>query len=168
MQCVGPAWKAEHLRRKAAAVMAGALALAAPQHARAQGGIDLRSTYTVVGDGIPTPLTDHKPNVENGRRIVTDRQQGLCVLCHSGPFPEVRLQGDIAASLAGTGARWSEAQLRLRMVDASRLNPQTIMPSYYRTEGLERVGSQWRGQPVLDAQQIEDVVAFLRTLREAP
>jgi len=145
-----------------------AVALPAARHAHAQDEPDLRSTYTVVGDGIPKPLTDEKPNVENGRRIVTERQSGLCVLCHSGPFPEARFQGDLATNLAGTGSRWSEAQLRLRLVDALRLNPQTIMPSYYRTQGLARVGWQWRGQPVLDAQQIEDVVAFLRTLRDTP
>ena len=156
------------MRRDSAAVMAGALALAASLPAPAQGGAGLFGPYTVVGDGIPKPLTDAEPSVERGRRIVTDRQQGLCVLCHSGPFPEARSQGDIAVSLAGAGTRWSEAQLRLRVVDPSRLNPQTIMPSYYRTEGLERVGRQWRGQPVLSAQQIEDVVAFLRTLRELP
>jgi sulfur-oxidizing protein SoxX len=149
--------------------MCAVLAASQPlQLARAQGEPDLRTTYTVVGDGIPKPLSDDKPNVENGRRIVTERQSGLCVLCHSGPFPEARFQGDLATNLAGTGSRWSEAQLRLRLVDASRLNPQTIMPSYYRTDGLERVGWQWRGQPVLSAQQIEDVVAFLRTLRDAP
>ncbi|MGZ5238715.1 MAG: sulfur oxidation c-type cytochrome SoxX, partial [Caldimonas sp.] len=67
---------------------------------------------------------------------------------------------------AGAGARWSEGQLRLRIVDARRLNPATIMPSYYRIDGLERVGPAWRNQPVLDAQQIEDVIAFLRTLRD--
>ena len=147
---------------------AWAVALLAPWPAFAQGETDLRATYTVVGDGIPKPLTDDKPNVENGRRIVTERQSGLCVLCHSGPFPEARFLGDLATNLAGTGTRWSEAQLRLRLVDASRLNPQTIMPSYYRTDGLARVGALWRGQPVLNAQQIEDVVAFLRTLRDAP
>src|ERR1044071_4815615 len=145
-----------------------AAALGWARSALAQDEPGLRSTYTVVGDGIPKPLTDEKPNVENGRRIVTERQQGVCVLCHSGPFPEARFQGDLATNLAGTGSRWSEAQLRLRMVDASRLNPQTIMPSYYRTETLNRVGWQWQGQPVLNAQQIEDVVAFLRTLRDKP
>jgi len=148
-----------------AAACAAAL-VSAGAHAQAEP--DLRATYTVVGDGIPKPLTSDPPNVENGRRIVTERQTGLCVLCHSGPFPEARFQGDIAVNLAGTGARWSSAQLRLRLVDASRINPQTIMPSYYRTHGLQRVGWQWRGQPVLNAQQIEDVVAFLRTLRDPP
>jgi sulfur-oxidizing protein SoxX len=158
------------LLREPISLLACALVVALPtlRPAHAQSEPDLRTTYVVVGDGIPKPLTDDKPNVENGRRIVTERQSGLCVLCHSGPFPEARFQGDLATNLAGTGSRWSEAQLRLRLVDASRLNPQTIMPSYYRTDGLERVGWQWRGQPVLGAQQIEDVVAFLRTLRETP
>jgi L-cysteine S-thiosulfotransferase len=142
------------------------LAVAASPVAHAQSNGDLRATYQVVGDGIPKPLTRDAGNAENGRRIVTERQTGLCVLCHSGPFPEARFQGDLATNLAGTGSRWTEAQLRLRLVDASRLNPQTIMPSYYRTNDLARVGWQWRGQPVLNAQQIEDVVAFLRTLRD--
>jgi sulfur-oxidizing protein SoxX len=141
-------------------------AAAALQVAHAQPETDLRSTYTIVGDGIPKPLTGDRPNVENGRRIVTERQTGLCVLCHSGPFPEARFQGDLATNLAGAGSRWSEAQLRLRIVDASQLNAQTIMPSYYRTHGLQRVGARWRGQPVLNAQQIEDVVAFLKTLKD--
>ena len=136
------------------------------QAAHAQLEADLRPHYTIVGDGIPKPLTSNPPSVQNGRRIVTERQSGLCVLCHSGPFAEARFQGDLATNLAGTGSRWSAAQLRLRMVDASQLNPQTIMPSYYRTHGLRRVGSPWRGQPVLSAQQIEDVVAFLQTLKD--
>ncbi len=89
-----------------------------------------------------------------------------CILCHSGPFPEAKFQGDLAPSLAGAGSRWSEGQLRLRLVDASRLNPATIMPSYYRVDGLVRVGAAWRGKPILSAEQIEDVVAYLVTLRE--
>jgi len=72
----------------------------------------------------------------------------------------------LASNLSGAGSRWSEGQLRLRIVDARRLNPATIMPSYHRVDGLQRVGSAWQGKPVLDAQQVEDVVAFLRTLRD--
>jgi len=97
---------------------------------------------------------------------VTSRQTGLCLLCHSGPFPEERFQGTLAPDLAGAGERWSEGQLRLRMVDSTRANPATIMPPYYRIEGLTRVGRAWRGKPVLTAEQIEDVVAFLITLRD--
>ena len=89
-----------------------------------------------------------------------------CILCHSGPFPEARFQGDLAPDLAGSGSRWSEGQLRLRLVDAASLNPATIMPSYYRIDGLTRVGAAWRGKPILSAEQIEDMVAYLVTLRE--
>ncbi len=89
-----------------------------------------------------------------------------CILCHSGPFPEQKFQGDLAPSLSAAGSRWSEGQLRLRLVDASRLNPATIMPSYFRVEGLDRVGTAWRGKPILSAEQIEDMVAYLATLRE--
>ena len=92
--------------------------------------------------------------------------QGLCLLCHNGPFPEERMQGTLAPDLKGAGSRWSEGQLRLRIVDARRLNPNSIMPPYYRIDGLNRVAALLRGKPVLTAEQIEDVVAFLVTLRE--
>jgi sulfur-oxidizing protein SoxX len=100
-----------------------------------------------------------------GRALVLDRAN-TCILCHSGPFPEAKFQGDLAPSIAGAGSRWTEGQLRLRLVDASRLNPATIMPSYYRLEGLVNVGPAWRGKPILSAEQIEDMVAYLVTLRE--
>lgn len=122
--------------------------------------------YTVVGDTIADSLTGRPGDPARGRAIVADRHVGLCLLCHSGPFPEERFQGTLAPSLAGAGSRWSEGQLRLRLVDGRRLNPDTIMPPYYSTEGLTRVGPAWAGKSVLTAGQIEDVVAFLATLRE--
>jgi sulfur-oxidizing protein SoxX len=117
-------------------------------------------------DAIPESLTGAKGDPVRGRAIVASRQVGLCLLCHSGPFPEERFQGNLAPDLRGAGTRWSEGQLRLRIVDSSRLNPITIMPAYHRTEGLVRVGPAWRGKPVLTAEQIEDVVAFLTTLKD--
>jgi sulfur-oxidizing protein SoxX len=122
--------------------------------------------YRIVGDAIPESLTGANGDAERGRGIVVNRQVGLCLLCHSGPFPEEKFQGTLAPDLRGSGARWSEGQLRLRIVDASRLNPNTIMPPYYRTEGLTRVAPAYQGKPVLSAEQIEDVVAYLATLRE--
>jgi L-cysteine S-thiosulfotransferase len=123
----------------------------------------------VVGDGIPQPLTGTPGDAGRGRAIAGSRQQGLCLLCHSGPasadFAQPQLRGNLAPSLEGAGARWSEAQLRLRIVDSRRLNPDSLMPALHRTEGLQRVGAAWRGQPVLDAQQVEDVVAWLLTLK---
>jgi sulfur-oxidizing protein SoxX len=138
---------------------AGGVAFAQPQAA----GV---VAYETQGDSAPAPLSGLKGDAARGRAIVVDRQKGLCLLCHSGPFPEQRFQGDIAPSLEGAGARWSEGQLRLRMIDATRLNPATSMPSYHRTEGLARVAPAFRDKPILDAQEIEDVVAFLTTLRE--
>ena len=122
------------------------------------------ASYNVVGDGIPASLTGAPGDPVRGRALVLERTS-TCILCHSGPFPETRFQGDLAPSLAGVGSRWSVAQLRLRLVDASRFNPDTIMPSYYRLDGLDRVGRTWQGKPILSAEQIEDIVAYLATLR---
>jgi sulfur-oxidizing protein SoxX len=125
--------------------------------------------YVVVDGAIPQSLTGAPGDAERGRAIVGDRRVGLCLLCHSGPFPNPHFQGDLAPRLEGAGARWSEGQLRLRMVDASRINPATIMPAYYRVDGLVGVDAEHRGKPILDAQQIEDVVAYLKTLKgDAP
>ena len=117
-------------------------------------------------DGIPGSLTGAKGDPVRGRAIVASRQAGLCLLCHSGPFPEERFQGDLAPALNGAGRRLSEAQLRLRIVDSARVNPATIMPAYYRSEGLARVAPAFEGRPVLSAEQIEDVVAYLKTLND--
>jgi L-cysteine S-thiosulfotransferase len=130
----------------------------------AASGQELRP-YTITGDSIMESLTGAPGDATRGRALVLERTS-TCILCHSGPFPEEKFQGDLAPSLAGAGSRWSEGQLRLRLVNASRLNPATIMPSYYRLDGLERVAPAWRGKPILSAEQIEDIVAYLATLRE--
>jgi L-cysteine S-thiosulfotransferase len=122
--------------------------------------------FTVVGDAIPASLTGTAGDAERGEKIVTNRQVGLCLLCHSGPYPQERFQGTLAPDLKGAGSRSSEGQLRLRIVDASRINPQTIMPPYYRVDGLNRVSPGFRGKPILTAEQIEDVVAYLKTLKD--
>jgi sulfur-oxidizing protein SoxX len=134
---------------------------ALPSAASAQG---LRP-YAVIGDSIPDSLTGTPGDIVRGRALVLDRAS-TCILCHSGPFPETKFQGDLAPSLVGAGSRWSDGRLRLRLVDAPRLNPATIMPSYYRVDGFVRVGATWRGKPILSAEQIEDIVAYLVTLRE--
>ncbi len=125
----------------------------------------LTLTLAVVGDGIPLPLTAQPGDAARGRAIVVQRQVGMCLLCHSGPFPEERTPGSVGASLSGAGSRWNAAQLRLRVADARRLNPDSVMPAFHRLPAGERVGAAWAGKPILDAQQLEDVVAFLLTLR---
>ena len=121
--------------------------------------------FTIVGDAIPNSLTGKPGDPVRGRAIVTNRQS-TCLLCHTGPFPEEKFQGNLSPDLHGTGNRWSEGQLRLRVVDARKLNPATIMPPFHATEGLTRVGAAWRGKPILSAEQIEDVVAYLKTLHD--
>ena len=125
----------------------------------------LLTSTAAADDAIPSSLTGTAGDASRGRAIVLDRHVGLCLLCHSGPFPEEQFQGNLAPSLAGVGSRLSAGQIRLRIVDSSRVNPDTIMPAYFRTENLARVAPAYRGKTVLNAQQIEDIVAFLVTLK---
>jgi L-cysteine S-thiosulfotransferase len=117
-------------------------------------------------DSMPDSLTGRPGDVARGRAIVANRTVGLCLLCHSAPIPEERFQGNLAPSLAGAGARATPAQLRLRLVDPARLNPDTIMPPYYRVDGLNRVAKSFQGRTILTAEQVEDVVAYLASLKE--
>ena len=119
---------------------------------------------TAGEDTIPNSLTGAKGDPARGRALVANRQVGLCLLCHSGPFPEERFQGNLAPDLR-SAAQLTEGQIRQRIVDPAAVNPDSIMPAYLRTEGLTRVAPSFRGQPVLSAEQIEDVVAYLMTLR---
>lgn len=122
--------------------------------------------YLVEGDAILRPLTGQNGDPARGRAIVANRQVGLCLLCHTGPIAEERFQGSLAPDLNGAGSRWSEGQLRLRIVDAARVNAETIMPPYHRVDGLERVARAFAGKPILSAERVEDVVAYLTTLKD--
>jgi L-cysteine S-thiosulfotransferase len=142
------------LRMAAVAVMAiGCAALAAPTPAQ--------TTAAAARDAAPSG------DAQRGQAIVLDRTVGLCLLCHSGPFPSERFQGNLAPSLSGIGARLNRAQLRDRVEDSRRLNPASIMPTYGpqpASTADQRVGQAFDGKPILSAQQIDDVVAFLATL----
>ena len=121
-------------------------------------------SYHVDGDAIAAPLSAQPGDALRGRDIMAGRDAN-CLLCHAVPETGVRFMGNIAPPLSGVGGRLTAAQLRLRIVDQSRLNPETVMPSYYRVDGLTRVAAAYRGKPVLNAEQIEDVVAYLQTLK---
>ena len=130
------------------------------------GSAHAQSVIPVIkGDEIAVSLTGAPGDPVRGRAIVRSRQTGLCLLCHKGPFPEDPLQGTLAPDMSGAGTRWSEGQLRLRIVDARQLNPNSIMPPYYTTKGLAQVAPAFEGKTILTAEQVEDVVAFLRSLR---
>lgn len=144
---------------------AGAIAMLVCFAQVATAAADELAPYTITGDGIANSLTGLPGDPARGRALVLARTT-TCILCHSGPFPETRFQGDLAPDLRGAGNRWTTDQLRLRLVDASRFNPETIMPSYYRIDGLVRVGRNVDGKPILSAAEIEDIVAYLATLRD--
>jgi sulfur-oxidizing protein SoxX len=131
----------------------------------ATSGAQAVATYSVEGDGIAQPLAGLRGDAQRGRAVVASRQAGLCLLCHAAPIPEERFQGDLAPNLAGAGARYSEAQLRLRVVDPRRINPASFMPAFHSASNPSRIGGAWAGKPILDAQQVEDVVAWLASLR---
>lgn len=121
--------------------------------------------YEVSGDAILRPLGGLNGDGSRGAAVVADRERGNCLICHRGADPSEPFQGTIGPPLTGVGDRLDAGQIRLRLVDSSRLNPETVMPPYFRTEDLQDVAQQYRGKPALSAQEIEDVVAYLASLK---
>lgn len=144
------------MRRGAALLLA---LLAAPAAGRV-------APFVVTGDAIEAPLDGLAGDPARGAAVVRNRETANCLICHAIPDPRERFMGEIGPPLAGVGSRLSPGQIRLRLVDPTRLNPAAVMPAYHRVEGLVNVDPRWRGQPVLTAQEIEDVVAYLATLEE--
>lgn len=148
--------------RLVAALAAASVAIGT---AAADAGSGNLATFRVVGDGIPQAIGGAAGNADRGRALLLGRESANCVVCHALPDPGVRFSGNLGPPLGGVARTFSVAQLRLRVVDNMRVNPTTIMPSYYRVEGLDRVAAAYRGKPILDAGQVEDIVAYLATLK---
>lgn len=120
--------------------------------------------YQVEQGEIRAPLAADGDPVR-GRAVVLSRESGNCFLCHAFPDAGGSPAGNLGPAMSGVGARLNAGQLRLRVVDSSRVNAQTIMPAYYRIEGLMQVAAAYRGKALLSAQQVEDVVAYLAQLK---
>ena len=133
--------------------------------AKAQGSPPMPAEARASTSALPSSLTGQPGDAVRGRAVVASRGTGLCLLCHAAPIAEERFQGNLGPDLAGVGARQGAGELRQRLLDPRALNPDSIMPPVHRTEGLTRVGQAWKGKPVLTSQQVEDVVAYLQTLR---
>jgi len=116
-------------------------------------------------DSLPTPLTAQSGDIARGRALFASREGGHCVLCHQLDGLEVAFQGNLGPSLNNIGARFSPAQLRMRIVDYDRIKPGVAMPSYYRQDGLNQVEDRFVNQTVLSAQDIEDIIAYLGTIK---
>lgn len=137
--------------------------IATPAVAEAPAGV---ASYVTEGDAIAQPLNGRAGDAARGKALIADRQKSLCVLCHTGPFADPHFKGTLGPDLSGIGGRLSPAQIRLRIVDMKALNAASIMPSYYRVSDAPRVAGMWRGRTVLPADDIEDIVAYLSTLKD--
>ena len=114
---------------------------------------------------IPESLTQTPGDSAKGKEVVINRKQGNCLDCHALPIPDQQFHGNIGPPLFGVGSRYDQGQLRLRVVNMKLVNPNTIMPTFYGSQGFHRVAEKFQGKTILTAQQVEDVVAYLATLK---
>ncbi len=122
--------------------------------------------FFVVGNGIPEYLSGQPGDPERGRAVAIQRKKGNCLACHKMPIPDQQYHGEVGPDLAGVGSRMPESELRLRIVNPKIANPATMMPAFYRVDGLHRVGKAFQGKTILTPQEVEDVVAYLKTLTD--
>ena len=121
--------------------------------------------YLVENYGIAAALTAEPGDPARGAAVIVDHELGNCLACHAVNV-DAEFFGTTGPSLVGVGARLTAAQMRLRVVDSKRINSASMMPAYFRSEGLQRVLPEFAGKTILSAQQIEDVVAFLATQKQ--
>ncbi|WP_300302870.1 sulfur oxidation c-type cytochrome SoxX [Ferrovibrio sp.] len=149
------------------ACLAGTAAMLAATVSFAQEIRDANLTpYAVKDYAIEKSLTGKPGDPAKGRQIATTSGQGNCVICHKMPIPEVAFRiGNVGPDLTEVGGRLTAAEIRMRIVNPKLLNEETIMPAYYRVTGLNRVDKKAQGKPMLSAEQVEDLVAYLSTLK---
>ena len=121
--------------------------------------------HRVVADTVPVPLTRRPGDAHRGRALAAGRRAN-CLGCHRMPISEEPFHGTTGPDLHGVGDRYAASQLRLRLIDPTLINADTLMPSFHKVQGLHRVAPNYRGKPILNAQEIEDVIAYLLTLKD--
>lgn len=121
--------------------------------------------YEIVDGTIPTSLTGVPGDPAAGKEAAVHRRKGNCLSCHAMPIPEQPFHGEVGPDLSAVGSYLSEGELRLRLVDSKKINPDTSMPGFYKVAGLHRVAKAFEGKPILSAQEVEDIVAYLMTLK---
>lgn len=123
--------------------------------------------YEVVDGTIPKSLTGTPGDPVAGREVMVDRRLGNCVACHTaGAFSDQQWHGEVGPPLDGVADRWDEASLRMIIVNAKAVYDETIMPAFYRNDGFNRVAPKFAGKTIMSAQHVEDVVAYLMTLKD--
>ena len=122
--------------------------------------------YKIEDDAIKASLTGKAGDVAKGRKLATNRKKGNCLACHVvSDLKEQQFHGKIAPPLDGAADRYSEGELRLRLVNPKTANEDTIMPSFYEAASLHRVMKKFKGKTILSAQEVEDVLAYVMTLK---
>jgi sulfur-oxidizing protein SoxX len=111
------------------------------------------------------PAPGFADEVQRGRQIFADRKVSMCVLCHPDPAAGLEPQANLGPSLTGIGARLNAAALAERIKSPDTFNPATIMPRYGHQSGLKHVAPAFAGKPILTSAQIDDVVAYLLSLK---
>jgi sulfur-oxidizing protein SoxX len=116
---------------------------------------------------IPAPLTGKPGDAKEGEKVVIERRLGNCLSCHEiDALRREPFHGEFGPPLNGVASRWDPGTLRMIVVNAKKVfGDETVMPAFYRVDGLNRVRPDFVGKPILSAQQVEDVVAFLATLK---
>lgn len=121
--------------------------------------------YKIVDMAIPQALTDQAGDPDNGKKVFVHRKKGNCLTCHSAPIPEEQFHGTVGPDLQGVGDRMTAGEMRLRIVNPRFVNPETTMIPMYKTEPAVQVKDEFEGKPILTAQEVEDVIAYLQTLK---
>lgn len=130
------------------------------------GPVEEYCQWQVKDYAIEQPLCGLSGNIERGKAIASDGSKGNCLACHQLPIEGIEAYGTIGPALEGVANRLNEGLIRLRVVDTRHINPMSIMPGFYRDPSLiNRPAKKYRGRTFLTAQQVEDVIAYLVTLK---
>ena len=122
------------------------------------------ANVTIVNGTIPKSLTGTAGDPAAGKKAAINQKKGNCLACHAMPIPEEQFHGKTGPDLHGIGSRQNEAELRMRLVDPKVINADTMMPSFFKT-GQHRVLPDFQGKTILEAQDVENIVAYLLTLK---
>jgi sulfur-oxidizing protein SoxX len=133
----------------------------------AEGMAKLARYKVTDGIAIAKPLSAKPGDAANGRKVMANRKKGNCLACHKiDQMKEIQFHGEIGPELSDIAGRMPAGQIRLRLVDPKSVNAETIMPAMYKNEGLHRVRKKFIGKTILSAQEVEDVIAFMMTLKK--
>lgn len=153
------------MRNRVAKSVAAVLVAAMPVVAQAA---EVKPSDVAIVEGeVAASLTGQAGDAAEGRKVFSNRKLGNCLACHmNAEMPEQTFHGEVGPPLDGVADRWTAAQMRAILTNSRAVFEDTIMPSFYRDSGYNRTLDKFEGKTILSAQQVEDVIAYLQTLKE--